>query len=105
MSNYELCQTEQVHSLYSEHHSWLYAWLCKKLGCSHNAADIAQSTFVRLLASSSLPQINEPRGSLTTTNRLITDESRRKRIEQQYLENYYYYHGEQALAPASCNWV
>lgn len=102
VSDSGICQHEQVHNLYNDHHSWLYAWLCKKVGCSHNASDIAQNTFLRLLTTSSLPQIKEPRGFLTTTaNRLIIDESRRKYVEQQYLENYYYYHGEQAVAPSS----
>jgi len=102
VSNSELYHNEQVQSLYCQHHSWLYTWLCKKLGCSHNAADVAQNTFVRLLTTSALPAIHEPRGFLTTTaTRLIIDESRRKKVEQQYLENYYYYNGESACAPST----
>ena len=91
-----------LQNLYSEHHGWLYAWLCKRLGCSHNAADTAQNTFLRLLSSTSLPVIKEPRGFLTTTaSRLIIDEFRRKKVEQEYLNNHFYYHGEQAVAPSS----
>lgn len=87
---------EQVGHLYSQHHSWLYAWLCKKLGCSHRAADIAQDTFVRLFSLSGSPALtlNQPRGFLTTTaTRLIIDAARRKKVEQYYLDNYSYYHG------------
>ncbi|MFL9609593.1 sigma factor [Methylobacillus sp. Pita2] len=40
-----------VHQLYSSHHGWLYAWLRKKLGCQHIAADLAHDTFVRLMVA------------------------------------------------------
>ena len=97
-----MAQESDFHSLYSEHHGWLYAWLCKRLGCSHSAADVAQNTFLRLLSLSSLPALREPRGFLTTTaTRLIIDESRRKKVEQHYLDTWFYYHGEQAVAPSS----
>ncbi|WP_269147395.1 sigma factor, partial [Herbaspirillum lusitanum] len=39
-----------MHSFYSSHHGWLFGWLRKKLGCTHNAADVAQDTFVRIIA-------------------------------------------------------
>jgi len=35
-----------------QHHGWLLARLRRKLGCAWDAADIAQSTFVRVLAAS-----------------------------------------------------
>ncbi|WP_407058407.1 sigma factor [Zoogloea oleivorans] len=41
---------QQVHALYSDHHAWLFGWLRKKLGCAHNAADVAQDTFLRIMA-------------------------------------------------------
>ena len=42
-------QSDAVSGLYHAHHGWLYAWLRKKLNCSHNAADIAHDTFVRVM--------------------------------------------------------
>ena len=44
---------QQLHQLYSAHHGWLTAWLRRRLGCSHNAADFAQDTFMRLLVAES----------------------------------------------------
>ena len=93
-------QHNEIHNLYSDHHNWLYAWLCKKLRCQYHAQDVAQNTFLRLFSFTNLANINEPRGFLTTTaTRLIIDESRRKKVEQRYLQTYSYYHGsEEAVA-------
>ena len=75
-----------VDQLYHDHHSWLYAWLKRKLNCPHQAADIAHDTFMRVLALSQMLNLQEPRAYLTTTaKRLIIDQSRRQRIEQAYL--------------------
>ncbi|MFV9656429.1 sigma-70 family RNA polymerase sigma factor [Pseudomonas sp. NY15366] len=78
---------QAIHELYSDHHGWLFAWLRRKLGCSHNAADLAQDTFARILSSREmLGTIREPRAFLTTTaRRLVIDQSRRKQIEEAYL--------------------
>lgn len=96
------CHHDEIHHFYSDHHSWLYGWLCKRLGCRHHAADVAQNTFLRLFSLSSLAAIVEPRGFLTTTaTRLMIDASRRKKIEQRYLDTYSYYHGAEAVAPSS----
>ncbi|NRA55836.1 MAG: sigma-70 family RNA polymerase sigma factor [Gammaproteobacteria bacterium] len=96
-------QHNEIHHLYSDHHSWLYAWLCKKLRCQYHAEDVAQNTFLRLFSFSNLANINEPRGFLTTTaTRLLIDESRRKKVEQRYLQTYRYYHGnDEAVALSS----
>jgi len=76
-----------MHALYSDHHGWLYAWLRRKLGCAHNAADVAQDTFVRILTSrDALLGMREPRAYLTTTaKRLLVDQARRQALEQAYL--------------------
>ncbi|WP_291379290.1 MULTISPECIES: sigma-70 family RNA polymerase sigma factor [Achromobacter] len=82
---------QQLHTLYRDHHSWLFGWLRKRMGCAHNAADVAQDTFERLLASRNVLlgqrlQINEPRAYLTTTaKRLLIDRARREQLERAYL--------------------
>jgi RNA polymerase sigma factor (sigma-70 family) len=73
-------------TFYSEHHGWLLGWLRKKLGCGHHAADLAHDTFLRILNSTELLSLKEPRAYLTTTaQRLIIDQARRRQIEQAYL--------------------
>ncbi|WP_347888872.1 sigma-70 family RNA polymerase sigma factor [Nitrosomonas europaea] len=72
--------------LYRDHHNWLFTWLRRKLNCQHQAADIAQDTFTRILALSNLPHLQEPRAYLVTTaKRLIINQSRKQQIEQLYL--------------------
>ncbi|MCX7185359.1 MAG: sigma-70 family RNA polymerase sigma factor [Nitrosospira sp.] len=78
--------TPLIDTLYREHHSWLFAWLRKKLGCPHHAADLAHDTFIRILSLSHAPCLHEPRAYLTiTAKRLIIDQARRRQIEQSYL--------------------
>lgn len=83
----EFALRQQVEALYADHHGWLQGWLRRRLGCSQSAADLAQDTFVRIIASrDALLGIAEPRAYLTTTaRRLLVDRSRRQRIEQAYL--------------------
>lgn len=40
-----------VEALYSGHHGWLYARLCKKPANALDAADLAHDTFARILVS------------------------------------------------------
>ena len=73
--------------LYAQHHGWLQGWLRKKLGCAHGAADMAQDTFLRLMASRDLLVLQEPRAFLTrTATRLLIDDARHKKIEALYLD-------------------
>ena len=83
----ELALNQQLHILYSDHHHWLKAWLCRTLGCPHRAADVAHNTFLRVLSGRhTLEGVEQPRAWLTTAaKRLIIDEARRERIEQAYL--------------------
>ena len=93
---------EEFHRLYSDHHGWLFGWLHRKLGCFHQAENLAQDTFCRLLNLKDLTELNEPRAFLTTTaSRLIIDNVRRKQVEQRYLEMHAYYHGEVESAPSA----
>jgi len=79
---------QEVYALYRSHHGWLVNWLRRRLGCVHNASDLAQDTFLRVIDKSiSFAQINEPRALLTTiAHGLMVDQIRRKELEQAYLE-------------------
>ncbi|HEY4802276.1 MAG TPA: sigma-70 family RNA polymerase sigma factor [Paraburkholderia sp.] len=77
----------EVHELYVAHQSWLHAWLRRKLGCAHRAADLAHDTFTRLLARDEPLELLEPRAFLTTVaQRVLSNHWRREQIERAYLE-------------------
>ncbi|MCY1282171.1 putative RNA polymerase sigma factor FecI [compost metagenome] len=97
MSAGELSSQHYLQQLYREHHGWLNAWLHKRLGCRYNAADLAQDTFVRLLAKErELPSIREPRAYLSTVaHSLLVNFWRRQAIERAYLDAL-------ALQPEAC---
>lgn len=81
---------QNVQDLYTKHHGWLQRWLISRLKCSHQAADLAQDTFVRVLARAerrdALP-VQEPRAFLTTIARgLVIDHWRRSVLEKAYLD-------------------
>lgn len=76
-----------VAELYVDHHRWLHAWLRRKLGCTHRAADLAHDTFVRLLTLERYDSLREPRAYLTTIARnLMADHWRREELERAWLE-------------------
>ena len=58
-------QQQQLEQLYRDHHSWLSGFLQRRLGCSHNAADLLQDTYLRLLTRGRLPEHAHSRGYLT----------------------------------------
>lgn len=84
---------DPVAHLYSEHHSWLEQWLCRKLECSAHAADLAQDTFVRIIQFQRkqnerdlVKELQEPRAYLTTVaKRLLLNHYRRLSLEQSYM--------------------
>lgn len=87
MSPNKFALQQEVQALYSNHHAWLYAWLRKKLSCSHYAADLTQDIFVRLLCREEPVLIQEPRAFLTTVaKRLLANHWRREQFERIYLE-------------------
>lgn len=87
MSAAESTIQQQVHLLYSDHHSWLHSWLRRKLGCTHQAADLVQDTFVRALLAPRLEELREPRAWLTVVARgLMVNHLRRQDLERAYLE-------------------
>ena len=78
---------DSIDALYRNHHGWLRAWLRRRLGCSHQASDLAHDTFVRLLKNETLPRIEEPRAYLTTVARgVLVNWYRRQSLEQAWLE-------------------
>src|SRR5690606_27430602 len=88
-----------VNVLYSDHHDWLVRWLRSRLGCAHNAADLAQDTFTRLLASRNATIVCEPRAYLTTIAKgLMVNWYRRQVLERAWLDALA--HMPEAEAPA-----
>ena len=82
--------TEQsaVAALYTAHQSWLQAWLRRRLGCAHDAADLTQDTFIRLMAGRQAQALREPRAFLTTlAQRVLVDFWRRRELERAYLDS------------------
>lgn len=79
-----------MHALYSEHHGWLQNWLRGKLGSAADAADLAQDTFLRILASHDAAQreaIRQPRAYLTRiATCVLISWRRRQSLELAWLE-------------------
>ncbi|KIP99490.1 MULTISPECIES: sigma-70 family RNA polymerase sigma factor [Pseudomonas] len=73
--------------LYGTHHGWLNGWLRRSLGCSQQAADLAQDTFVRLLMRNKPISDRAPRALLVRIARgLVIDHWRRDALERAYLD-------------------
>lgn len=94
-----------MHTLYDQHHSWLYHLLYRRLGDSFDAADLAQDTFVRLLLKPvSFDNELGARAYLNkVSKRLCIDLWRRREVEKVWLEK----QGEQpelvAISPEQHN--
>jgi RNA polymerase sigma-70 factor (ECF subfamily) len=91
----ELAVRQQgMHTLYRDHHGWLLGFLRRRLGNTSDAADLAQDTFVRLLAApDDTPekladwQLEAPRAYLAViAKRLVSNLYRRRSLELAYLE-------------------
>ncbi|MCB5184631.1 RNA polymerase subunit sigma [Methylobacillus gramineus] len=79
--------SHSLHTLYQQHHHWLVQLLRRKLGNIEQATDLAQDTFVRIIAANQYQEIREPRAYLTTvSSRLIAHHFRRHALEQAYLD-------------------
>ncbi|OPA91057.1 RNA polymerase subunit sigma [Pseudomonas fluorescens] len=75
-----------IEALYSGHHGWLYATLKRKLGNAMDAADLAQDTFTRILASQ-VTVIDQPRAYLTCVAKgILVNWYQRKALERAYLD-------------------
>ncbi|SEG09144.1 sigma-70 family RNA polymerase sigma factor [Marinobacterium lutimaris] len=84
-------KTTPFAQMYDAHHGWLRGWLQRKTGCSWQAADLAQDTFLRILTSprnsAQLAEVREPRSYLTTIARRVwIDFVRRDALEKAWLE-------------------
>lgn len=76
---------------YRDHHRWLAHWLAGRLGCTHQAADVAQDTFVKVLSRwrrDGVPAaFQQPRALLVTIARgLVVDQWRRQDVERACLD-------------------
>ncbi|MBB2494909.1 sigma-70 family RNA polymerase sigma factor [Aquipseudomonas ullengensis] len=87
MSLHELDSIVPFEVLYGTHHGWLRGWLRRSVGCSQQAADLAQDTFVRLLVRNQPISGQAPRALLARIARgLVIDLWRRDALERAYLE-------------------
>lgn len=94
--------SDALGSIYTLHNRWLTAWLQRKLGNRHDAADIAQDTFTRIWAtakSQAIEDIREPKAYLTTVaRRLMINHLERRSLEQAYLASLHLLPEETALS-------
>lgn len=92
---------DPVAGLYRDHGTWLQQWLRRRLGCAHQAADLAHDTFLRILTSRlvALRDVREPRAYLTTiAHGLVVDHYRRRELERAWLESLAY--RQESVAPS-----
>jgi RNA polymerase sigma factor (sigma-70 family) len=87
MSTGDVTLHRAAHCLYLDHHGWLLGWLSRKVGCSAQAADLTQDTFVRVMLKPELEALREPRAFLATVaNGILVNWYRRQTLERAYLE-------------------
>lgn len=91
MSEFEQTSRQAFGLLYREHHGWLRNWILRRVDSSAEAADLAQDTFVKVLASPDnlgrLAELRQPRSFLATlAQRTVADYLRRRTLERAWLE-------------------
>lgn len=87
MSLHEMDSIVSLDVLYGTHHGWLHGWLRRSVGCSQQAADLAQDTFLRLLVRGQPISDRAPRALLARIARgLVIDHWRRDALERAYHE-------------------
>lgn len=91
MSEFEHSSRQALGLLYREHHGWLRNWILRRVDSSAEAADLAQDTFVKVLASPDnlgrLADLRQPRSFLATlAQRTVVDYLRRRTLERAWLE-------------------
>lgn len=76
-----------LQALYSDHRGWLLGWLRRKTGCSEQAADLVQDTFLRVMTARDVASLREPRAYLTTVAKgLVVNWYQRQALERAYLD-------------------
>ena len=76
-----------VETLYLDHHAWLRGWLRRRLDNGADACDLAQDTFISVIAGGDATAIREPRSFLATiARRLVSHRRRRHMLETAYLD-------------------
>jgi RNA polymerase sigma-70 factor (ECF subfamily) len=93
-----------IEALYSGHHGWLYATLKKKLGNAMDAADLAQDTFTRILASQ-VTTIEQPRAYLSCVAKgILINWYQRKALERAYLDALAHLPAPEVPSPSCASW-
>ncbi|WP_417561444.1 sigma-70 family RNA polymerase sigma factor [Marinomonas sp.] len=78
----------ELTQLYIDHKGWLSHFLKKRLNGSHQAADMVQDIYLKILVNGKIPPKDYARQYLVSAAKnLIIDRNRRWRIEQAYLES------------------
>ena len=88
MSSGDVSAPHDFSKLYQEHHAWLVRWLAHRTRGIDNAQDLAQDTFLRIVARPRvLDNLGHPRAWLVrVANNLVVDQARRRLLEKHYLE-------------------
>ncbi|KIY42193.1 MULTISPECIES: sigma-70 family RNA polymerase sigma factor [Pseudomonas] len=87
MATHETDAIIPLEALYRSERGWLHAWLRRSLGCSQQAADLAQDTFLRLLVRNQPICAQAPRALLARIARgLVVDHWRRDALQRAYLQ-------------------
>ncbi|KAA8734679.1 sigma-70 family RNA polymerase sigma factor [Acinetobacter qingfengensis] len=82
-----MTSSDMIANLYKDHYSWLYHWLRKTLSSKDRAEDVLQDTFIKIIQSKDILNIQKPQNYIySTAKRIIIDQSRRQKIEQAYLD-------------------
>lgn len=90
--------SQQLATVYHDHHGWLEGWLRKKLGNAADASDIAHDAFVRVLARKIT--MREPRAMLTTIAQgMVANLYRRRDVERAYEQALAAWPEQHALSP------
>ncbi|MDE9448482.1 RNA polymerase subunit sigma, partial [Xenorhabdus bovienii] len=86
VQKHTLGHNEIARQLYSDYYSWLCCWIRKNSAYSNHAEDLAHEIFIKLMQSSDLTNLCQPKAFLMTiTRRTISNHSRRKKLEDNYL--------------------
>ncbi|MDN3378620.1 MULTISPECIES: sigma-70 family RNA polymerase sigma factor [unclassified Pseudoalteromonas] len=76
-----------VDDMYKKHSNWLSIYIQRRLGCPEATADLVQDTYLRLLAKTTLPSLQDSRRYLTHIAKgLVIDLYRKRNVETAYLE-------------------